>query len=407
MVTTKFSGRLAQRPLQASIPPRLHLAVLSLLTLLVLGVGGSLAAPGAPALPPLQGPVVGIDTASQDRILLFDMTTGARRDLTFEGHWTRMWGFSPDGCRILYTQQDGIQPGALYSAKLDGSDRRLAAQYAGSETWGIWEPSWSPSLADPRIAFTLIRISGDQTTHHVGYVEREGGSVSLYSVTGDEHTARWSPDSRWLVYTAYETRAAGSDVFATAEPGQNSSTQLREADLWIVSADGTTKYRLTNFPTGSVTMPRWSPDGDLIGFVYSASPGFDTVWMIGMTPNAVPTQLTYAASLILDLTWQPDSAALVMSARGFNGVEENRLWRLALVGGADSSAQQVIADQTLRYHDYPRYSADGRWLALRGEYGLALVDTADDTWHWLERDQLGGTPPYWSPAAFASESSCG
>ncbi|MCK6577475.1 MAG: hypothetical protein L6Q98_05150 [Anaerolineae bacterium] len=383
------------------------LLIAAILTMLFAGQPGAplIAAPGTPALPLLTGPVVAIDSAGQNQFRLHDMGSGGVRALDFDGRWVRLWGFSPDGCRVLYTQQAGLAPGTLYSARLDGSDRRALVRYSGSETWGVWEPAWSPSTADSRIAFTLVRSAGGETSHHIAFVDGQNGEPAFYSISGDEHTARWSPDGRWLVYAAYETRTAGADVFSTAAPGQ-SGAQLREADLWIVSADGTTKYRLTDFPTGSVTMPRWSPDGDLVSFVYSAQPGFDTVWMIGMAPGSAPTQITYGASVILDLIWQPDGAALTISTREFNGMRENRLWRIGLVGGADASAEQIITDAALRYHDYPRYSADGRWLALRAEYGLALVDTLSGGWQWLERDALGNTPPVWTPAGFQGEAAC-
>ncbi len=174
----------------------------------------------------------------------------------------------------------------------------------------------------------------------------------------------------------------------------------------MVNADGTNKFRLTNFPVGSVTMPRWSPDGDLIGFVYSPSANNDTFWMIGAAPDAVPTQLSYEWVLALDLTWLPDSTALIASARDLQGIGENRLWHLPLTGNADQNAVQYITDRALSYLDYPRFSADGNWLAVRSEYALALVNTPDMAWTWLDLP-LGNTPPVWSPAGFAGEASCG
>jgi Tol biopolymer transport system component len=366
------------------------------------------AAPSAPPTTPLQGPLVAADTAAQDEIVLYDLGTGTQRELTFGTGWHRIWDFSPDGCRILFTMSDGSQPANIYTARLDASD--VTQLVTSDGTSGAWEPQWGGD----RIAYTQIDADGN---HYIAWINPTTRETGTYSVTGDEHNARWSLDHQRLVYISYEERPAGADMFATAEPTRAGatagtiSTMLREADLWVVNADGSGKFRLTNFPVGSATMPRWSPDGDLVGFVYSPAPNNDQFWMIGAAPDAVPTQLSYQWALALDLTWLPDSTAMIASARDLQRIAENRLWRIPLTGNADQNAVQYLSDPALSYADYARFSADGQWLALRSEYALAVYHTTQFTWQWIggagnAGAPLGNTPPVWSPAAFPGEAAC-
>ncbi len=364
----------------------------------------------------LGGPLLAFNTSAQDRVILYDVASGTSRDLTFGSGWHTVWGFLENGCRVVYTLSDGPVFSRVYSARLDGSDTRQLIQFSElpAADWGVWEPKPSPD--GTRVAFTMMRgetkFDGTRAyTWHIGWVDAAGGTPQFYSVTGDEHEPEWSADGQWLAYISYTGRVPGVDIAATAAPtpeGQpvNPAALLHEADIWVVSADGTTKYQLTNFPTGSVRAPRWSPDGDLISFTYSPSPNNDQFWMIAAAPNAIPTQLSYQWSLILDATWFPDSAAILGAARDFHNEPENLLWRVPLVGNADTDATRVWPELPLRYADYPRFSPDGRWLALRSEYTPGLVDMLSGSWTPLEEGAVGNTPPVWSPAGFGGEASC-
>lgn len=376
---------------------------LLLLLLLLLTLGGIPA--GAQTVPPLGPLVLGLNTPDQTRILLYDLDLDFAREVVLgEGAHT-LWGFSPDGCRLLATLDD-----QLVTARLDGGDvRRLLP----SGTGAAYEPSFSPD--GRQIAFTLVQPEGNETRRFIAVVPLEGGSPRTLSFSGREATPRWSPDGAQVAYVSYEQRVAGADLFSTAVPTPTPAAGvtlppvalLNEADLWLVEVASGQRTRLTNFPTGSVSMPRWSPDGSLLAFVYSPAPNQDLLWIMASEGGAIPTQLSFEYTTVLDLGWLPDGTHLISSLMGMQGIAENALWQIPLAGRAEQSALRYLAFYDLPHADYPRFRDDGRWFALRTRYQIALIDTVSATLRRLSAPwALGNTPPVWSPAAFNGEAAC-
>jgi dipeptidyl aminopeptidase/acylaminoacyl peptidase len=369
--------------------------------------------------PPLTGNLLALNTVEQDAVILYSVQADSYRRLQLGNAAYVVWDFSADGCRLLLTLQEGAQFGRLVSVKLDGSDMQPLVAYdeLPPERWGVWEPDWSPDGS--HIAFTMMRIQsvrgGTELQHHIAYVTPDNPVPQFYSVTGREFSPTWSPDSQWLAYVSYEERVAGANPLATAlptaepPPGQTPppATLVNEADMWVVSADGGTKYPLTDFNVGSVSQPRWSPDSQLVSFVFSPSGNNDMVWMIANRPTALATQLTYQWSLVLDNVWLPDATGIITAIRDYRDVAENRLRRIPLVNrGSDEDSAFYLQEVNIAHADYPRFSADGQYLAVRSGYELVLVDLQTGASRFLDSSTLSNSAPIWSPANFAGEDSC-
>lgn len=364
---------------------------------------------------PLLGDILAMNTVQQDAIVLYDIETDTYREISHGLGAHHVWDFSADGCRVLFTYADATSAGRLYSMDLDGRDAREMAVYPDLPfaRWRIWEADWSAD--GERLAFTMLREQNDGTlTSHIAFVTGDDPTMQFYSVSGSEFSPTWSPDSQWLAYVSYQERVAGANVMATAlatsepPPGQTpiASVMIDEADLWVVSADASIKYQVTDFDTGSVSQPRWSPDSELISFVWSPQNSSDMLWMIANQPASIPTQLSYQWSMILESAWLPDATGLIGSMREFRETIPNTLWQLPLVNTDDSQARPYLADLNLSHADFPRFSPNGQWLAVRSGYEMLLVNTENNTSRLLNRSVIGNTAGVWSPDNFAGEASC-
>ncbi|MEX0777243.1 MAG: DPP IV N-terminal domain-containing protein [Phycisphaeraceae bacterium] len=192
--------------------------------------------------------------------------------------------FSPDGKSLVYSTQSpqsGQWDMVLVEVTKPGNKRFLGT--------GLF-PSWSP--AGNRIVFQRARERGTRW-FGIWTVDIENGEgVRPTEVAASSNAAcispRWSPDGRHVVFcTVVDPEAPDQGQ----GPGAGA---LKQADIWIINADGSGRSNLTHNQFVNV-QPVWAGDG-LIYFVSSRTEDQkQSIWslrparsmlMAGQTPAA-------------------------------------------------------------------------------------------------------------------------
>jgi Tol biopolymer transport system component len=83
-------------------------------------------------------------------------------------------------------------------------------------------------------------------------------------------------------------------------------------------------------------------------------------------------QWSETRTMVLGFDWLPDGSGLVAAIKGWQGQDDNRLYRVPLPGFADRDATLYLDHPLATAADYPRFSPDGRLLAFRSAYGAIL-----------------------------------
>lgn len=119
--------------------------------------------------------------------------------------------WSPDGLRIVYSRGAGEDTANVFAADADGmNERRL------TDDRGLYNgtPVFSPD--GTRIAF----YSADGTASALVVLQADGRGRRTVLSGGQSWYPRWSPDGRWLVYTAAVDGSDDDlDLFAVAVEG--------------------------------------------------------------------------------------------------------------------------------------------------------------------------------------------
>lgn len=220
--------------------------------------------------------------------------------------------------------------------------------------WSDEQPRWSPD--GRRLAFRSTR-SGSSNLY---LMDADGSHVvRLTDHPGNDFDPSWLPDGSGLVFSSDRDRGTG------------------RLDLYRLSLADLAVERLTTYFSGYAFMPSVSPDGNWVAFVattFALPDGYvNQVHVLELaTRQTWPFDATAAGCWP---NWSPDGQSIAHVSL----LQEPS--RIQVVNSFGESPQPLPGEPG-RWHYYPDWSPDARWLAVsvspahhEGEdWDLAIAD---------------------------------
>ena len=195
---------------------------------------------------------------------------------------------------------------------------------------------------------------------------------------------KYDAQARELV--PYLSGISAEGVEASRDGQSLAYTLFPDGTLWRSNLAGTERVQLT-FPPMRAFLPRWSPDGQQIAFIGTATGDHWTTYVIP-AQGGVARQLIPGGDELADATWMPNGDAIVFGpwssgqSRGIKVLDLNTNQVNPLPGAAEMWS--------------PRISPDGRYIAAlsQQESKMMLFDTRTQKWEELSPHYSGY--PSWS-----------
>lgn len=313
--------------------------------------------------------------------------------------------------------------GYVYDA---GSDEMVGGKrYAGS-------PSVARLMAHRFADELVFRYTGEPgiARTKIAYVSEVGPARELFVMDYDGHDPRqvtadgflnlmprWSPDRRFLVFTAYRNRSTqdidmvelatgkrwtlvslgGLNITPSLSPDGNflafSSSHEGNAELYRMDTRKKDIQRLTVNAAGDLS-PSWSPSGRELAFTSDRSGGPQVFLMSADGSNV--RRLTFEGDYNAAPAWSPRGNWIAYVCRS-----PKKEYKLCLISPDGQKRVQLTTGHGV--DDSPSWSPDGRHLVFSstadGKSHIYMINTDGKD---LERITYSGThnsAPSWSPAS--------
>ncbi|HEX8230783.1 MAG TPA: hypothetical protein VF826_15925 [Chloroflexia bacterium] len=186
-----------------------------------------------------------------------DLGTDGIAGYAAQALWALYPAWSPDGTKIAWTHDRGIEYPGLFLIDSDG-DNPERVSFLDHSTQAIERVSWSPDG-------TQIAASNYVGTGGKGQIWvltlATGRWIDYTSAKDGAYDPAWSPDGEWIAFVQRE--------------GTNHNIYVMRADPddWEGEVPAPTLYKLTT--DGASRSPAWSPDGTKLAYIGLEDATFD------------------------------------------------------------------------------------------------------------------------------------